>query len=230
MKKSNRVLIVLATVLLMGIVATDYLLAVNYTKIDLQDPYKNFENIVVKPFNNLRIKGGNGYSIQILRGEQFGIRLLSSRKSFFKMQQSGDTVSLTFSVAGRNPQQSFDATRGIIITAPAISSIDLEGVNTDIEAFQQDSMLITQGTNTATRLSGLKIQQLRLKASGLGVIDCKAGNYAAHLDLHFRNSTTLLMNGIRFRNIQPQLEDSAVLVLSKANMPHFMLSDSSATH
>jgi len=82
MKNSNKVLISFVAVLLISIVLVDVSLRNTYLKIDIEDAFKNYEQVTLKPFNHLKLEGGNGFAIEINQADRLGMRVLSSRKSF----------------------------------------------------------------------------------------------------------------------------------------------------
>ena len=218
MKRSNKVLLILSVILLSGVFVTDHLLAVNYSKIDLNDPYKNFSDVPVKPFNKIRIAGGNSYVVRVRQGKEFNIKLLNSRASFFKMNQNSDTLNIRFNVSNRSPGQEFNPITGIIITAPSITYFEFAGTNTEIETFKQDTILVKQGDNSITRLKDLQTSFLKLSGEGFGIFDCQEGNNTNRFEVDLGNRTTMSMNGIIFREFTPSLRDSATIVLGTAGL------------
>ena len=218
MKRSNKVLLILSIILLSGVFVTDHLLAVNYSKIDLNDPYKNFSDVPVKPFNKIRIVGGNSYVVRVRQGKEFNIKLLNSRASFFKMNQNSDTLNIRFNVSNRSPGQEFNPITGIIITAPSIAYFEFAGTNTEIETFKQDTILVKQGDNSITRLKDLQTSFLKLSGEGFSVFDCQKGNNTNLFEVDLGNRTTLLMNEISFQKFIPFLRDSAAIVVNPKSL------------
>lgn len=218
MKRSNKVLVLLAIILLAGVFATDHSLAVNYKKIDLNDPYKNFSDVPVKPFKQIHITGGNSYFIRIREGKEFNIKLLNSRASFFKMSQHSDTLNIRFGVANRSPGQPFEPVLGIIITTPSVSYFELAGVHTEIENFKQDSIVIKHHNSSITRIKNLQTNFLKLTGDGISMFDFQKANKTDLLEIDLSNRTSLFMNGIEFRKFIPVLRDSAAIVINPMSL------------
>jgi hypothetical protein len=218
MKKSSQVMLLLVILFLSGVVLTDHMLVINYAKIDLKDPYKNFGDIAVKPFKALIISGGDSYGIQIKKGDSFNVKLLDSRRTFFRILKQGDTLSLRFDVASRSPGQAFDAVNGLIITVPLLSYIHLGGTRTAISGFQQDSLIIEQGTQARTVLTQLTVRYLSITGSSNSLVDCQGGNIAEQMVVNLSNTASVLMKDIRYHAFSPDLKDASTLVLDKTGL------------
>jgi hypothetical protein len=212
MKKSNLFLIVLSIFLLAGLFVTDRLLVIQYKKINFKDPYKNFQSIAIKPFSKLSIRGGNGYAIRIIQGDHCEIKLMNSRKDFFKMERTGDNVMIKFTVAGQNYQRPEEATVGLIITMPALNSLQLSGTNNEIGPFLQDSLVITQDKNTYTRIKQLQVHFLKLSGMGTSYFDLLRSNDVRCLTIHMKNTSVVNFHEVRFKQFYPVLKDSAAVV------------------
>jgi len=212
MKKSNLMLLMLSVVLISGLMATDYLLAVSYSKIDLKDLYKNFTNVAVKPFKKISIKGGNSYAVRIEQGNAFGIKLMNTRASFFKMATAGDTLVINFNVANQHYQKPEDCTVGLIITAPSLSLLNLSGINAEINTFQQDSLCVIQNGYTNTRLRNIAVKHLALTGSNVSSYDCVLNNRVNQLTLTFTDSASVQMKQIDFQQLKTTIKDKAAVV------------------
>lgn len=213
MKRSSMLLLALVFVFISGLLYTDYLLAIAYTKIDLKDPFKNFQHVAVQPFKAIRISGGNGYTIRLIRGDSFTIRLLNSRKSFFKMKRSADTLSIDFGVANQTYQHPKAATVGLIITMPRIDHIQLSGTNNEVAAFIQDSLTLVQDKQTFTRVNNVNLHYLQLLGVGKSYLDFESENNVTSLDMNMKNSTITDFHQVIVGNFNPVLLDSAGIVL-----------------
>jgi len=221
MKKSNLLLMMLSLVLLLGLFITDRLLAVNYTKIDLKDMYKNFQDIAVKPFKALNITGGNSYAIRIKQGRDYNIKVMNSRKSFFKTISSGDTLAIVFSVANQQYQKPEDCVTGVIITVPSISLLKLSGINAEIGPFSQNALTIIQNNYALARLKELNLDYLNLQGSEFSSFDCVNKNNVKQLDLTLTSNASIQMKQISFQQFNPVLKDSAAIVLYKQSFEMF---------
>lgn len=217
MKKSNRVIIALPLFLVVAAGITDYLLAENYHRTDLSNVFRNFDDVKVKPFRHIKLRGGNGYSVEIKKASHYQLQLLHSRLSFFKMQQIEDTLIIQFNVANRNTQQHYDPVRGLIISAPLLQTVSLSGTSNIIRGFVQDSLSVTQSDRTSTALYDLRLKTLSLAAEKSGLIHCVQNNQAEVISLQLMNTSTAMLNGIEYTSLQPRLSDSAAVVFGKKN-------------
>lgn len=212
MKRSNLLLIILSFIFLSGIYITDRVLAVQYLKINLGDPFKNYHYQAVQPFKALRITGGNGYAIHIQQGKNYNIRVMKTRKSFFSMKTSGDTLTVTFTVANQN-QKPETCPVGVIITVPKITFLQLSGTNNEIGPFLQDSLIVWQETNTVTRLKDLSLGYLNLQGSGISYFDFLRENRIEHVAVKLQNRAAANFNQISVEQFSPVLKDTSAIVL-----------------
>ncbi len=222
MKRSNLLLSVLSCILLAALFVTDHLLVLQYAAINLSDPYKNYQSIAVSPFKALKISGGNGYAIRIIQGDHYNIRLMNSRKDFFKMKMLQDTLSVTFTVANQNHQQPQETTVGLIIFLPKIAYLQFSGTNNEVGPLLQDSLTIQQNTNTVTRLKELRLNYLSLNGTATSYFDLLSNNTALHLRANMKNKAVVNFNQISFIRFTPLLQDSAAIVVYKTSLESLM--------
>ena len=228
MKQSNILLVVLSINLLAGIYITDRLLAQQYLKINLDDPYKNFDFQAVQPFKALRITGGNGYAIRIMQGKNFSVRVMHSRKSFFSMNASNDTLAIGFTVANQQYQRPEQSTVGLIITVPHLTFIQLSGTNNEINEFYEDTITIQQDKNTVTRLKDLQVDCLTLQGSGISYFDFLQKNKVGNLTVHLQNTASTNFHQVSFQQFKPVLQDSAAIILYRQSLELLKLPDSTS--
>lgn len=215
MKRSNLLLLILTVIMLGGLVITDHLLTVQYHKTALDDPYKNFEQVAVQPFKVLKISGGNGYVVKITQDKKYGIRLRSSRKSFFSMKASRDTLKIGFSVANQNYQKPEDGTIGLIIGAPMLELLVLSGTNNELGPFQQYTLAVIQDKNTVTRLNRINAHHLNLRGTGISYFDFQLSNVVKHLSLELKNNAVASFHQIGFEQFSPVLQDSSSIIVNR---------------
>ncbi|MEO6001023.1 MAG: hypothetical protein ABIN89_29510 [Chitinophagaceae bacterium] len=218
MKQSNILLILLSLILLRGIYITDRLLARQYLKVNLDDPYKNFDSVAVQPFKALRITGGNGYAIRIMQGNNFTARVMHSRKSFYSMNALTDTLAIGFAVANQDYQRPEKCTVGLIITLPRLDFLQLSGTNNEVGQFHQDTLIIQQDKNTVTRLKDLQVDCLNLQGSGLSYFDFIQNNNVGNLIAHLQNNASMDFHQVNFKQFNPVLRDTAAIVLYRQSL------------
>ncbi|MEO6917113.1 MAG: hypothetical protein ABI151_17085, partial [Chitinophagaceae bacterium] len=178
----------------------------------LDDPMKNFSRVIVKPFTSMNISGGNGYAIEIRQGNNYDIMLMNSRKSFFRMKESGDTLTINFSVANQTYQLPQSCITGLVITVPKLMSLHLSGTNNIIGPFAQDSLNLFQDSRTFTRMRQGTFTKLSIDATQESTIDMERGNTATAFLLRLKNKASLTMNGISVEKFIPIVKDSARLI------------------
>jgi len=212
---------VLLFVMLCGVYITDRLLAEQYVKINLADPYKNFDSLPVRSFRALRLTGGNGYAIRIMQGNRHVVRIMHSRKSFFSMNHIGDTLQIGFAVANQTYQQPAQSTVGLIIMVPRLTFLRLSGTNNEIGPFRQDTLVIQQDKNTVTRLNDIELDFMQLEGSGSSHIDFLHKNSITNLAADMQNKASMNFNDISFQQFSPVLTDTAAIVLYSQSLDMF---------
>ncbi len=222
MKRSNLLLLILSVVLLSGLFITDRLLVLEYAKINLSDPYKNFESIAVLPFKALKISGGNGYAVRVKQGEHFNIRLMHSRKAFFKMNLLHDTLFITFAVANQSYQKPEESTVGLIVFVPKVSYLEFSGTNNEIGPLQLDSLVVRQNENTVTRLREIQLDYLSLHGNATSYFDFQFKNQVQYLHVNIKNRAVVNLHEVSVMRCIPLLQDSAAIVVYKESLTNIL--------
>ena len=222
MKTGNLLSLILVTFLLAGAIACDLLLAAQYKKTDLADPYKNFETVPVRSFRKLSITGGNGYAIQLQQGEQFSLRLMKSRKSFFSLQQSEDSLALSFKVANQTYQKPGDCIVGLIITAPLLNYLKLTGANMVLTGFDSDRLFIQLDSSAQLRCSKLKIEHFFIEAARGASIDFQQLNHVDLLSLKLNNHASATLSDVVCNKFEQSVSDSASIRFYGNSLKQFL--------
>lgn len=213
MKTGNIISISLILFLFGGVLFCDFVLASAYKKINLDDPFKNFSSVPLRPFKTLSILGGNGYAIELRQAEKPAIKLLNSRKSFFNIYYSGDTAHISFKVANQTYQSPEDCIKGLIISAPALPDCVLNGVNTTLNGFHTDSILLRSGLKAQVRLNDIHTKKLQIFADSESTVDLQKNNQTDLLVLNMKQRASVTLNDIQFQKFDKLLDDSATLRL-----------------
>ena len=213
MKPGNFYLVLLTAFLSFGILVTDMMLVSQYKKLNLKDPYRNYVFSSIAPFAHLHITGGNGYAIKVIQGDVYGIRLLKSRQSFYKLKRQGDTAIINFTVASQNYQRPEEATVGLIIVMTRVTSLQFSGTNNEVGPFKQHSLFITQDNNTTTRLKEMELYDLKLTSTNQSSYDFITKNHVSHLAVDVRNSSSVHFHAMNVEQFSPVVADSAALVM-----------------
>jgi hypothetical protein len=214
MKNSNKILLGLIIILLGGTVIFDILLRNTYLKINRNDPLKNYETLSLKPFNHLKIKGGNAYAIELKQASKTEMKVLNNRKSFLNSSQKGDTLFISFTVMSNNQLRFADNLPiGLIISAPAIKTITADGNSVLLHNWDTDSLKLTLNGNAAMRLSKNTIKQLYVNGNYYTVFDFETENRITSLDLKLQQHAVAYLNDLTYQQFKPILKDSAQLIL-----------------
>lgn len=215
MKTSNQLLLGLLTVLLSATIGIDLLLKAKYLKIERNDPYKNYENVAVRPFKYLKIKGGNAYAVEIKQAAACDLKVMVSRKSFLDTRQHGDTLLIGFSVmsspANRDPES---LPRGLIISGPLLSVITAEGTNTIIHNFKNDSLTLNLSGNSITTINKLQTMKLTVLGRQNASVDFHSANVVNTLELQLSGNASALLQDVNYSYFNPLLIADSRLILN----------------
>ena len=213
MKTSNKLLITLLFVLLIATVLVDVLLQRAYSNINLADPFKSYQSVAVRPFKYLKIKGGNGYAIEIKQAPQLDMKVMTKRKNFLTVRQSGDTLLLGFTVPSGNSMRAPESLPlGIIISSPAIREIIADGSNNILNDWKADSLKLVLKSNAAININGADIGSLMAKGDQNSIFNFHSASKVAHLDIRLSNSATAFLKEINYVTLNPQLTENSQLV------------------
>ncbi|SDE18233.1 hypothetical protein [Pedobacter soli] len=217
-KKSNLVLVAFAAFFVASLFAADRELAIQYHRIDLKDPFKNFGMVPVRPYKVLNISGGNSYTIRIERGTDYTIRLMNSRKQFFRMEQHQDTLSINFTVSNQHYQLPEQCTTGLILTVAALAMIKTSGVNCELSGLEQGSLLVKQEYKAILRMNDLRISNLVIGGKDSSTATFRGGNRTDTLCITLDQGSSVDLGTLKARNILAELKGNARLVITAANL------------
>jgi hypothetical protein len=221
-KKSNLLLTAFAVLFVASLVAADRELAIQYRGIDLKDPFKNFGMVPVRPYKVLNISGGNSYTVRIVRGTDYAIRLMNSRKQFFRMEQHQDTLTINFTVSNQRYQLPEQCTTGLILTVPALAIISTSGINCELSGLEQDSLLITQEHEAILRMKDLRLGNLIFNGKYSSTATFKDRNQTDTLRLTLDQGSSVDLGPLKARSILTKLKGNARLVITAANLNNFV--------
>lgn len=215
MKTSNKILLSLLTVMVLATILNDLSLNKAYSRIKLNDPFKNYQPVIVRPFKHLQIKGGNGYAVEIKQASALDIKVMSSRKNFLSASFSGDTLFIVFTVNGTaNPQEPAQLPVGLIISSPFVRTITTDGISTIINNWKTDSLQVAITGNASVNINNAAIDALTLSASAYSVVNFLHDNKISDLAIRLQNKAAVFLNGVTYTNLHPYLTDSSALVFS----------------
>lgn len=215
MKNSNKVLISLITVLLISIVLVDASLKNAYSKIDPGDAFRNYEHVTIKPFNYLKLKGGNGFAIEIIQADSIGMRVMSSRKSFLNITYHQDTLIINFDVANhldvRNPE---NLPKGLILYTPTVKEIYTDGTSNILNNWNVFDLKLTQTSKSSTFINNFTARHFTLEGYHNSICNFKMNVNVQDLNLELKNNASVYLERISYTKLNPQLTDAAQLVFN----------------
>ncbi|MBB5395212.1 DUF2807 domain-containing protein [Mucilaginibacter sp. AK015] len=221
-KKSNRLLTAFAVFFVAALFAADRELALQYRRIDLKDPFKNFGMVPVRPYQVLHISGGNSYTVRIVRGTDYTIRLMNSRKQFFRMEQRLDTLAINFTVSNQQYQLPDQCSTGLILTVPALATINTSGINCELSGLEQDSLLITQEHQAILRMKDLRLGNLVINGRHSSTATFRESNRTDTLRLTLDEGSSVDLGPLKAGKIFTKLNGNARLVITAANLNNFV--------
>jgi hypothetical protein len=215
MKTSNKILLSLLAVLVLATLLNDLSLNKSYSRIKLNDPFKNYQPVVVRPFKHLQIKGGNGYAIEIKQASALDIKVMSSRKNFLTTSSSGDTLFIVFTVSGSmNTLEPAQLPVGLIISSPFVRTITAEGTSTIINNWKTDSLQVAMTGNASVNINNAVIGALTLSVSEYSVFHFLHDNKIGNLAIRLQNNAAVFLKEVTYASLNPYLTDNSALVFS----------------
>ena len=215
-KASNIASLSLLMVLLTSMVWVNTELEKVYLEIDLNDELRNYLSIKTADFKLLKISGSNGYPIEIKKGTE-EMRMLRSRVSQFQHQVSGDTLIIEFTGARVSPTALADThtPAGLIIFSEQLEALILTNTHNRISGFDQEALVLMLEGESYTELSDNRVRKLHIEASDASSFEFRNENSADAVSMSLAQRSVGFLDGLRYHELKPVMEDSALVVLSK---------------
>lgn len=218
MKTSNKILCSLLMILFISMVTIDFTLNNAYAKISLDDPFKNYEHIAVRPFKYLVIRGGNGYAIEIKQADTAGMVVMKSRRGFLSTAYHQDTLLVQFNVAGTNQNQLPESLpKGLIITSPAIAVIYAAGTSNIVQGWKADRLKLVLAGNASADISHMNINGFTAIGSENSLFRFQSGNQLKSLDLRIKDNSSAYLNDVSYAAFNPVVLNQAQLIFNAAS-------------
>lgn len=215
MKTSNKILLSLLAVMVLATVLNDLSLNKGYARIKLNDPFKNYQPVVVRPFKHLQIKGGNGYTIEIKQASALDVKVMSSRKNFLTTSSVGDTLFIVFTVSGNmSTQEPAQLPVGLIINSPFVRTITADGTSNIIHNWKTDSLQVAITGNASVNINDVAIGSLTLSGSEHSLFNFHHGNKINALAIRLQNNAAVFLKDVTYASLNPNLTDNSALVFS----------------
>ena len=214
MKKSNKILLGLFALVVSCMVITDYSLRGIYLKINLDDPFKNYETLIVKPFRVLKIKGGSAYSIVIHQTAKTEMKVMSTRKSFLHYSNTEDTLNILFTVPNNQGLALSELPVGLMVGSPNILEIDAEGTSNRVWDWQGDTLKLKQMGTASTSIDKLESDRFTAVGSQNSLLRFQSGNKVISLSLDIRDNAAVFLDDISYRLFNPIMHNQARLIFT----------------
>jgi hypothetical protein len=219
MKKSTWLMLSLSFVMLTGMVSTNLLLRESYLKINLDDPFKNYVNIPVKPFDVLQLNGGNSYAIHVRQADHFHIKVMKSRQTFLKDTAQGDTLSLVFTVPLNSQlREIHQLPVGVIIYLPRVRKISCDGTSLIIDTLLMKSLDLTLSGKSTAMLSHITLEFLFARVMNNSLLLFQKENKAGNLSLVISGDAAVSLKGIDFDKFSPEINDTGKMVFYRSSL------------
>lgn len=224
MKPGNIAFSALIIILLTSMIWVNTELRDAYYQIDLTDKLRNYLSISTDEYSILKISGSNGYPIEIQQSDKSEMKFLRSRIPQIEHKINGDTLILHFTAARVSPSSLANTVTppGIIISCPTLSEIILEDTHNRISGFEQSLLQMKLAGSSYTEFSDNRIGTLSVHARGSSSFDFRNKSTADTAILRLKGGSVGFLEGLSYHVIEPIMEDSSLVVLSKSALQELM--------
>ncbi len=215
-KASNIASLSLLMVLLTSMVWVNSELEEVYLEIALNDELRNYLPIKTADFRELKMCCSNGYPIEIKKCTEER-RMLRSRVSQFQHQVSGDTLIIEFTGARVSPSALTDThtPAGLIIFSEKLEVLILTNTHNRISGLEQEILTLKLEGESYTELSDNRLRKLHIEASDASSFEFRNENSADAVSISLAQRSVGFLDGLRYHELKPVMEESALVVLSK---------------
>lgn len=218
MKSGNIALSILVLLLLTSMVWVNTQLKEVYHEIDFTDKLRSYLTIETDQYSILKVSGSNGYPIDIKQSENPSISVLRSRASQLEHRIEGDTLIIRFSGARVSPASLAATTTpaGLIISSSKLSGVILTDTHNRVTGFSQPSFTLDLRGESYTEITDNQASTLRVKASQRSSFEFYNKNTADTAYITLKDNSVGFLDGLSYHRLQPAMEDSSLMVLSKS--------------
>ncbi len=200
MKTSNRLLLALATVLLAGLLGTNFVLKAEYEDIRKNPrPEEGFGFAEVPHFSHVRVNSASPdilFSVQ--ENAESTVQINGKYRGKIKVAVTNDTllINLTANIAtpktpgNQQPVAAF-------IHGPQLKSIVFENGSGSIKDMKGKSLSVECKTNSRVTVYDSRIDNLHLTTSGKAILTIDEKNRIKNLHTDQRDSSRVFVGGMR---------------------------------
>ncbi len=211
-KLSTKLLLGLSGILIIMMMISAFSVKSEFAKINLKDPYWDFEKISNKQFKHIKVIGQKDATgkVNIIENKSFAVNVSKKWSDDVKVSFEGDTLIVRFLL---NPakirMEEYPNYENIVtILCPDLSSIKGELANIKIDSLNQDKLKIEAHKITSIDIRKLNSQYLSI-------------NLDKNSDCEFR--TDILY---KIENLEANVASSAVLKMRQVYPNNFVLNTS----
>jgi hypothetical protein len=140
MKWSTRILITMLLVLVAGLLVSNMIFKKEYSKVDKNDLYWNYEKVLEQPFKYLKIEGGNITNIAFEQSSNCSVRVLNDWQRYhpklIDTHVKNDTLFVKFIYAGNEGNEKLWMSWTTLVRIFSPELLYVEGFDTKFEMFR----------------------------------------------------------------------------------------------
>lgn len=212
MKLSTKLLLGLSGVFLIMMLISAFSVKSEFEKINLNDPYWQFEKVSNKSFKHIKIIGQKDATgkVNIIENKDFAVNVSKKWTDGVKVSFEGDTVVVRFLLnpAKKRIEEYPNYENIVTILCPDLSSIKGESTNIKIDSLNQDKLKIEANKTTMIDIRKLNSQNLNISLD-------------ANSNCEFRNDILY-----KFENLEANVATSAILKMRQVHPNNFILNTS----
>ncbi len=237
MKTSNKLVLAAVLLLVLSLLAFDYLIRSEYLSGSYKNPYKDFVTLKFKDFDKVDINSSTAANVKFVQGP-FSVMVDTNALEYVRIKQQGDRLQINAAFESNylyNPHPYI-----VFIACPKLSEVNTNAIYTAgnkqaidtilreewnmrqnlIEGFKEDSLSIRQTYGSSIIISGNRIRVLNAAvgsdAGSESKITILENNQLQYATLDILNRSKFLLDGKSIQNLKYHLADSARLILTGA--------------
>lgn len=226
-KLSNIIISTLLSILFAGVFVANLAMKNVYDKIDKDDLYWNYDNVLEQPYKHLKLEGGNVTQIIFQQSKKSSVRVLNDWREYqkdvtFKAFVKNDTLHLIFPNKYKTLNERDWMSRTVLVRlfAPQLLSVEGSDTNFEIEKLKQPNISIN-----VRGKSRLEVESDNYRFDTLNVTQADSSQVMFEMSPEINGSKTM-----QFGHVNANLKDYSLLDIGRgyANKLNLSIADSSA--
>ncbi len=221
MKKSNKLLIALYTIIFAAMIGYSFAVKSEYDKYDKNDPYYGYYREELKPLRFVKFEGMPNLHVTIKKGiksEMIMKELGENEKKSVTItkKQIGDTLFIK--VTGQKVFSTFNDPF-LFITTPSLHKLEISNSHYRLFDFKQDSLLVIQSGNNGS-VNNSQVQNLTVKLTNRGEFKINGPNGITSANLSIFGNSILTVGKNIFTTFELDIDST-----SSANLPGSLIKE-----